>query len=333
MLTRRRALKLMGSLSATGTLLPMRRALTATADILPVDPRLVVVILRGGLDGLAAVPPYADPDYARFRPQLVASTEKEQLEGLKLDDQFGLHPEMAPLKAWYDAGDMLIVHAIGMSHHHRSHVAAQNLLESGTQLADAQEGWLNRALGGIPQGASLGLTVGRVAPLILQGQTAIRAFALPRLPKVEEDFLQRLHELYAIDPLFRQTFEKARPVINEERGVRWRWDKTVRRPTFRVFSEETGKLLVQPDGPRVAVLESHGWDTHVQQPARLQERLAQLVDGLQGLRAHLAPVWSQTMVLVVTEFGRTVMENRSVGTDHGAGGVSLVLGGAIAGGA
>jgi uncharacterized protein (DUF1501 family) len=332
MLTRRRALKLMGSLSATSVLLPMCNASMATAGILPAEPRLVVIILRGGLDGLAAVPPYADPDYAGLRPQLVTSTKEETPGVVELDGQFGLHPEMAPLKAWYDSGDMLIIHAIGPSHHYRSHFAAQNMLENGGKSADVQDGWLNRALGGLPQGASRGLAVGRAVPLILQGQTAIRAFVPPRLPKVEEDFLQRLDALYAMDPLFHQTFEKARPLVNEERGLRWRWDPTVRRPTFRVLTEETGKLLVTPDGPRLAVLESHGWDTHVQQRARLQELLAQLVDGLEGLRERLEPVWQQTVVLVVTEFGRTARENRSAGTDHGTGGVAFVLGGAVGGG-
>jgi uncharacterized protein (DUF1501 family) len=169
-------------------------------------------------------------------------------------------------------------------------------------------------------------------PLILQGPTALRAFVPPRLPKVETDFVQRLDALYAVDPLFRQAFEIARPLVNEERGLRWRWDPSVRRPTLRVLAEETGKHLAKPDGPRVAVLESHGWDTHVQQTAQLPELLAQLVDALEGLRESLEPLWHQTIVLVVTEFGRTARENGSAGTDHGTAGVALALGGAVAGG-
>jgi uncharacterized protein (DUF1501 family) len=332
MFTRRQVLKLMGRLSATSALLPMRRVSIATAGMLPPDPRLVVTLLRGGLDGLAVVPPYGDPDFAQLRPEPLRSADEETPGVIELDGQFGLHPEMAPLKSWYDAGEMLIIHATGIPSHHRSHFAAQHLLERGGESASAGDGWLNRALGGLPQGASLGLTVGRAVPLILQGQTEIRSILPPRLPKVEADFLQCLDELYAVDPLFQQTFEKARPLVNEERGLRWRWDPTVRRPTFRVFTEEAAKLLANPDGPRVAVLESHGWDTHVQQSAQLPDLLAQFVDGLEGLRENLEPVWQQTVVLVVTEFGRTVQQNRSAGTDHGVGGVALALGGAVAGG-
>lgn len=332
MLTRRQALKRIGHLSATSALLPMSHPWIATADNRPTAPRLVVVLLRGGLDGLAAVPPDGDPDYARLRPQLAASINDAKPGGVKLDDQFGLHPAMAPLKAWYDAGELLIVHAIGLPHRHPSHAAAQHLLESGTQPAGTRDGWLNRALTGLSPSDALGLAVGRVVPLILQGQGSIRAFVPPRMPKTEEDVLQRLDALYANDPLFHQTFEKARPSINREEDVRWRWNPRARRPTLRLLAEEIGKLLAQPDGPRVAVLESHGWDTHMQQPTHLHTCLAQLVNGLLGLRVHLEPIWPQTLVLVVTEFGRTAIENRTAGTDHGAGSIALVLGGTVGGG-
>ncbi len=336
MLTRRQALKRIGALSATGALLPVWRSVASPEDAPPTDARLIVTILRGGLDGLAVVPPYRDPDYVALRPQLITSASEAKPSVIELDGQFGLHPRMAPLKAWYDAGDMLIVHAIGTAtpHHSRSHFAGQHMLESGaSKTTSVQDGWLNRALGGLHyQGPPLGLSVGRAIPLILQGQTGIRAFVPSRLPKVEDDFLQRLDALYAIDPLFRTAFEKARPLVNEERGQRWRWDAASRRPTFRTFAVETGKLLAVPDGPRVAVLESHGWDTHVQQAPRLQELLAELVEGLEGLKESLEPVWPQTVVLLVTEFGRSASENRTAGTEHGAGGAAFVLGGAVAGG-
>jgi uncharacterized protein (DUF1501 family) len=330
MLTRRRALKLMAGLGATNPLWGIRRALAAGTQ--EMAPRLVVMLLRGGLDGLAAVPPYADPDYRSLRPQLIAPVDDMGLGMIQLDSQFGLHPAMAPLKAWYDAGDMLIVHAIGWPLHQQSHVAAQHMLETGAESTTVSDGWLNRALGGLTQGASLGLAVGRAVPQILRGQTGIRAFVPSRLPKMEADFLQRLDALYAHDPLLRQTFNQARPFVNEESGLRWRWDPSVRRPTLRVITEATGNLLLQPAGPRVAVIESHGWDTHVQQSAHLQTLLSELVNGLQGFKESLASVWLQTVILVITEFGRTVMENRSAGTDHGAGSVAFALGGAVAGG-
>ncbi|WP_089721929.1 DUF1501 domain-containing protein [Candidatus Entotheonella palauensis] len=147
MLTRRRALQLIGSLSATSAPLPIHTpSLVTAANRLPADPRLIVILLRGGLDGLSAVPPYADPDYALLRPRLVSRTGEAAPSLVKLDDHFGLHPEMAPLKAWYDAGDMLIVHAIGLPPGLKSHFAAQHMLESGAAATEVRDGWLNRAL-------------------------------------------------------------------------------------------------------------------------------------------------------------------------------------------
>ncbi len=329
--TRRQALKLMGCLGAAGTLLlPMRAAFSAP----PTDARLVIVMLRGGLDGLAAVPPYADPDYVAMRPRLALPTAASEQGIIKLNGQFGLHPAMAPLKAWYDAGDMLIIHAVSTRDHSNSHFEGQRVLESGSDKpGDAQDGWLNRALSQLePQGGPLGMAVGRAVPLILQGNTGIRAYVPTRLPIMEEDFLQRLDALYANDPLFRDVFAKARPSVNEERGSQWRWDETVRRPTMRVIAKDVGNMLAQPNGPRVAVLESHGWDTHLQQAARLPGLLVRLVEGLTALREGLGSAWQQTVVLVVSEFGRAVRENDAAGTDHGAGGVAFALGGAVSGG-
>ena len=331
MLTRRQALQCIAQACAATILGPMRGAIEAAAAPAP-EARLVVIMLRGGLDGLAAVPPHGDPDFALRRPQFLASAEETAPPLVDLDGMFGLHPDLSPLKAWYDAGEMLIAHAIGMPRQQPSHVAAQRALESGRDSADVRDGWLNRALGGIRANAELGLAVGPVTPLIFRGPAAVRLFTPPRLPKVHEDMLQRLDALYAADPLLHSTFARVRPSINAEKGLRWRWDPSVRRPTFRVFCEAIGELLAQPGGPRLAALDSHGWDTHAQQSARLRTLFAELVDGLQGLRASLQPMWRHTVALVVTEFGRAVEKNSDAGTEHGSASVAFALGGAVAGG-
>ena len=334
MLTRRQALKLMGQASAATVLGPMRRALGAAAP--SPDARLVVILLRGGLDGLAAVPPHGDPEFALRRPQRLASADEAAPAPIDLDGMFGLHPDLSPLKAWFDAGELLIAHAIGLTPrrpaHVSAHLAAQRLLASGRDTADIRDGWLNRALGGLGADAELGLAAGRATPLIFRGPAAVRLYTPPRLPKVQADMLQRLDALYANDPLLQPTFARVRAAINAEQGRRWRWDPSVRRPTFRVFCDAMGESLAQPNGPRLAALDAHGWDTHAQQSAQLPALFAELVDGLQGLRTSLEPVWRHTVVLVVTEFGRAVDLNRDAGTEHGAASVAFALGGAVAGG-
>ena len=331
MLTRRQALKLMGQASIATVLGPMRGALGAAAAPSP-EARLVVIMLRGGLDGLAAVPPHGDPEFALRRPQRLASADEAPPAPTDLDGMFGLHPDLSPLKAWFDAGELLIAHAIGLTPRQPSHLAAQRLLESGRDAADVRDGWLNRALGGLRADAELGLAAGPAAPLIFRGPAAVRLYTPPRLPKVQADMLQRLDALYADDPLLQATFARVRASINAEQGRRWRWDASVRRPTFRVFCETMGELLAQADGPRLAALDAHGWDTHAQQSAQLPALFAEFVDGLQGLRASLEPVWRRTVVLVVTEFGRAVDLNRDAGAGHGAASVAFALGGAVAGG-
>ncbi len=329
--TRRQALKLIGSLGAAGTLCwPMRHAYGTP----PTEGRLILVMLRGGLDGLAAAPPYGDPDYAAVRPGLATPTVDPDQQIITLNNEYGLHPALAPLKAWYDAGDMLVIHAIGRMPRYESHVEAQWALERGADKPGGPPGgWLNRALSQIdaPR-VPLGIAVGRAIPIILQGDTSIQAYIPTRLPITEEDFLQRLDTLYADDPLFRETFAKARPTVNDERGLQWRWDETVRRPTLQVIAKNIGTMLAQSDGPRVAVLESHGWDTHLQQHAQLSDLLTRLAEGLVGLREGLGSAWRQAVVLVVSEFGRTVRENDTAGTDHGIGGAAFAVGGAVAGG-
>jgi len=298
------------------------------------EKRFVVVLLRGALDGLSAVPAYGDPAFADLRGALALPPPGQPGGALDLGGFYGLHPALANLHAIYADGEALVLHAAAGHYRSRSHFEAQDFLESGADER-LSSGWLNRAVGLMPQqaGTDLALAVGLSAPLLLRGPTTVEAWAPARFGQPDDDLLARLVSLNAADPVIG-------PALAE--GVRRRRSSLAAlggAPTdpkhdrdFAVLADAAGRLLAQPAGPRVAVLEIGGWDTHAQQVRRLQEQLALLDGGLAALRAGLGSAWSSTAILVVTEFGRTARINGTSGTDHGTAGAAFLLGGAVAGG-
>ncbi len=317
----------------------------------PTDRRFVVVILRGALDGLAAVPPYADPDYGSLRGALALPDPHAENGMLALDGRFGLHPALAPLQAMYQAQELAVVHAVATPYRSRSHFDGQDLLESGADTPHGlHDGWLNRALGLLSStegghGSRLGLAVGQSVPLMLRGKTPVASWAPDDMPNADPDFLDRLGQLYARDPVFGPALKeglKAQAMADEVLGGSGAMDdpKTYGRGArpivaLRPAANAVGKLLAAADGPRVAVLEMLGWDTHAGQGAltgRLAGVMKGLGEGVEALKEGLGPAWHETAVAVVTEFGRTVAINGTNGTDHGTGTVAFLAGGRIAGG-
>jgi uncharacterized protein (DUF1501 family) len=317
------------------------RAVLAAA---PTEKRLVVVLLRGALDGLAAVPPLADPRYRELRGSLALPAVGEDGGCLALDRVFALNPALAAIHPYWAKGELLFVHAAGNGYRTRSHFDAQDLMEAGlaakTGLSD---GWLNRALGALQPAADdrrLGIAVGAAAPLLLRGKTRVASWAPPGLAEASPEFLTILAGLYAGDPLLGpalgdglrgQSMSAAALGDGGKRGPQGFGPKS-----FKPVAEAAGRLLAAPDGPRIAALEMNGWDTHVGQGSiagRLAQNLAGLADGLQALATALGPAWRDTIVVAVTEFGRTVAVNGTGGTDHGTASVALVMGGAVRGGA
>ncbi|MFK7963471.1 MAG: DUF1501 domain-containing protein [Burkholderiaceae bacterium] len=298
------------------------------------EKRLVIVLLRGGLDSLHAIVPYGDPDYYRLRQKTAVPGPEEHNGVLKIDNLFALHPALTHLHAAYGRSDLLLVPASGTSYRRRSHFDAQNQLENGShQPFGARDGWLNRALSSIgPTAASgqrLGLAVGSALPLILHGQASVRSWSPTSLPVAGDDFLARLLTSYEADPMMQQLLQEAvsdRLMMGKTDG------KKVRRSKLTDLTRVAGKMLASPSGPRIAVFESHNWDTHTRQPPRLAQRLGELSAGLLTLQSSLGPAWSETAVLVVSEFGRSLKENGGQGTDHGTGGMAMLLGGAVNGG-
>lgn len=323
----RRALLL--GLAASAALGPARLAFARAAG----DARLVVVLLRGALDGLAAVPPYGDPAYTALRPD--APREPGGPDGpLDLGGRFGLHPRLAALHAMYAADQAVVFHAISGPYRTRSHFDAQALLEGGTE-GISTSGWLNRALAALPEDGATraGLALGTEIPLLMRGPARVGNYAPPVTARPEADLLARIAALNDADPLLGPAMRdglvqrdfNARTLGETGRAGR------VPNPTA-VLARAAGRLLAEPDGPRVAALDMGGWDTHVAQGQRLPATLGQLDEALDGLREALGAAWARTAVLVMTEFGRTAAMNGSGGTDHGTGGAAFVLGGAIAGG-
>jgi uncharacterized protein (DUF1501 family) len=323
-LTRRSALL---GLSAAFTLGRSSLALGAA----PTERRFVVVLLRGAMDGLSAVQPYGDPAFAGLRGNLAMPGPGQDGGVLDLGGFYGLHPALSNLHGMYRAGDALILHAVAGHYRSRSHFEAQDYLESGADQR-LSSGWLNRAVAAMPaNGRELALTVGLSAPLLLRGPARVESWAPDHFAQPSNDLYLRIAGLCAHDPILG-------PAIDE--GIRQRGvdaslitgqpDKQAK--SLTVLADAAGRLLGGTDGPRVAVLETNGWDTHADQPRRLAANFRQLDDALAAFRAAIGPAWRNTVVLAVTEFGRTARVNGTNGTDHGTGGVAFVMGGAVAGG-
>lgn len=303
------------------------------------DARLCVVLLRGALDGLSAVPAYGDAGFTAVRGALALPEPGREGGVLDLGGRFGLHPRLAAIHGLYREEQALVVHAVAGPWRTRSHFDAQDFLESGA-VQRIDSGWLNRALGALPQargqGARTGLAVGTDVPLLMRGAVPVANYA-PQLPRTPEpDLYARIAALSAGDPLIG-------PAIAQGLRERGYTAATIGEAAvmqrgggaggaFQQLARAAGRLLAAADGPRVAAFEIGGWDTHAGQAARLPGPLGVLDDGIAALRDALGPAWRRTAVLVVTEFGRTVRINGTGGTDHGTGGVAFVLGGAVAGG-
>lgn len=305
------------------------------------DPRLIVVILRGALDGLAAVPPIGDPDYAALRPG-IALGNTDPHPPIALDGFFALHPSLATIGALYRRREALVVHAVATPYRERSHFDGQDLLESGmTTPGRTASGWLARTLEALPKGPAAerrgGLAVGATTPIILRGTTPALAWAPPRLPEATDDLAMRLLDLYAQrDPALAAALSAAVETDHLASNAMAAESGPARLRQYQ-FEAAAGaaRLMAAPDGPRLAALTLEGWDTHVLEggsTGRLANVLTVLDRVVAILAEQLAPVWKDTTVACVTEFGRTARVNGNRGTDHGTGTVALLVGGAVRGG-
>lgn len=328
-----------GALLGLGAVFALGRARLAFAQTqVPGDARLVVVLLRGGLDGLGAVQAYGDPAFAGIRGALALPEPGREGGTLDLGGRFGLHPSMTELHRLYRANQALVVHAVAGPYRSRSHFEAQDMLEGGGTERIAS-GWLNRALAGLPgpRRSEAGLAVGLDVPLLMKGPNPVRNYAPAGASTVNDDLMARIEGLLARDPALgpavQRGQEERRFSAAALRGGDGMEGGAPPRGSFVTLAGTAGKLMAAPGGPRVAALESGGFDTHVLQATRIAAALRSIDQGLAALRQGMGEaVWSRTAVLVVTEFGRTARVNGTGGTDHGTAGVAFLAGGAVAGG-
>ncbi len=339
------------ALAASGALLTSRVAFAKPSER---RQRLVVVIMRGALDGLAAVPPYADPDYTGLRREVALRAPGPAGGALPLNGFFGLHPSLAFMQQCYAARELTVLHAVASPYRDRSHFDGQDVLESGALRAHAsQTGWLNRALAQLPGHTSgeLGVALGQNVPLLMRGPAGVTSWSPSKMPALDEDTLARITDLYAKDPLLSvrladamqadaiaaEDAASAQPAMTSAAAAGNA--QPLRVPAYGArYAEVThaaAGFLKQEDGPKVAVFDTTGWDTHANEggaQGQLAGRLAALDTGLAALKQELGPAWADTAVLLVTEFGRTAAVNGTRGTDHGTAAAAFLLGGAVAGG-
>jgi uncharacterized protein (DUF1501 family) len=325
------------------------------------DPRLLVIVLRGALDGLAAVAPVGDPDWIRLRGEK-ALTLQGATPGLQLDSMFALNPAMPNLHRMYKAGAATIVHAVATPYRERSHFDGQDVLESGLpQVGSVTSGWLNRALGALEPASRANpkardaFAVGPIAPLIVRGPAQVLAWTPRRLPPASDDTMMRLLDLYRhTDPSLARVLEermglaaiagaggmeaapKAQPGPPVQNGqLRPVAGAAQVRAYFAESAGAAAKFLAGSDGPRIGALAFDGWDTHAAEGAvggRLAALLSALDGALAAIETNMRAAWQETVVAVVTEFGRTARINGTDGTDHGTATVALLAGGALKGG-
>jgi uncharacterized protein (DUF1501 family) len=315
------------------------------------DPRLMVIVLRGALDGLATVAPVGDPDWQRLRGEKALVLDGDYA-ALKLDDHFALNPAMPNFHRMYQGRQAAVVHAVATPYRERSHFDGQDVLESGlTGPGAANSGWLNRAWASLAPtdhvGGRQAIAVGPITPLIARGPAPVMAWTPPRLPPANDDTTTRLLALYQhTDPALARALEERRALtaIAQADPEGMKPAKAAATPGVpgaairAYFAEAAGaaaKFMARPNGPRVGALAFDGWDTH-QDEGAAHGRLSVLLGALDGafgaIQSGLGDAWKETAVAVVTEFGRTARINGTEGTDHGTATVVLLAGGAVKGG-
>lgn len=338
-------------MTAAGLLIPVGNAAwAAVGNTQNANKRkLIVVMLRGAVDGLNVVAPYGDAEYARLRPTIGLAAPGQENGALDLDGYFGLHPALAPLQTLWDEKKLAFVHASGSSDPTRSHFDAQDYMESGTPgRKSTQDGWLNRLLTVLPGPTSptRAISIGPLMPRILVGRASAtnlpsgdasgKANLLDK-PQVGNAFDQ----LYQNNERFGRTYQDAKDAHKEVMNASLEQEMQMANngaPLPNGFPKDAARLakLMRSDiNIQLAFVALGGWDTHANQgngSGQLANRLVPLGQGLATLAQQLGPVFQDTTIVVMSEFGRTARQNGNGGTDHGHGNVMWLLGGDIAGG-
>jgi uncharacterized protein (DUF1501 family) len=284
--------------------------------------RLLVIIQRGAADGLSTVMPTGDPVFAAIRPA------ESAVAGAKLNSLFSLHPKMTETASMFGAKEARFIHALASGYRDRSHFDGQNMLESGAARPYGRDdGWLNRLAASLPSGEAKALAIAPSIPLLLRGRASVDSYAPSRLPEANEDLMRRVSMLYAEDATLAPMWESAlstRDMAGSTMGGGINKGAEV--------GKMVAGLMAGAAGARIVSLETDGWDTHTGQTQRLGNQLQQLDALIAAVKTGLGTEWKNTLVIVATEFGRTVALNGTNGTDHGTASAAMLFGGSLAGG-
>jgi uncharacterized protein (DUF1501 family) len=313
------------------------------------DKRLVVILLRGAIDGLSVLVPYDDRDYYAARPTI--ALERGNNGTIALDRQFGLHPALASMMPLWQGGSLAFVPASGSSNPTRSHFDAQLIMECGGGGRTSRSGWLNRLLAALPHpgGTPRGVSIGPSLPHIMTGTAASATIDLHSgsrpLPADNPNVAAAFDQLYVGNDALSRAYREGRTARDEiahataadgamakEQAIANHGAPLAEQATQ--LARRLGHLLANEPRFQVAFMAVGGWDTHVHQgnaKGQLAMRLGYLAEALTGLVAGLGDSYKRTVILVMSEFGRTVHENGDGGTDHGHGNVLWVLGGPVRG--
>ena len=306
--------------------------------------RLVVVFLRGGIDGLNIVVPHQEADYYQSRPTIAVPYPGSKNGAIDLDGEFGLHPQLQDLMPLWQQKSLAFIHNTGSPVVERSHFQAQDYMENGTPgTKNTSTGWMNRLLAQLPQQrATQALNVGGTIPYILKGEMPVASLK-PGKNSVGQSLVDRPHIYQAFDKLYDgsddlslayQNGRKAREIViaelKQEMMSAARGAESVE--ALVDDAREVAKLMVGNARTQLAFIDVGSWDTHVNQTPMHDRLLSRLGRGLATLVKELEPIYSDTVIVVMSEFGRTVKENGNKGTDHGYGNVMWLMGGGIRGG-
>jgi len=310
-------------------------------------PRLIVILLRGAVDGLNVVVPYRETLYYEARPTLAIPEPGKTQGAIDLNGQFGLHPALADLMPLWESKQLAFVHACGLPDPTRSHFDAQDYMELGTPGSKkSEDGWLNRVLAHLPVGRpTQALNLGNRTPLILSGAKSVANLPFGRqavrpLPLDRPPIQSAFDRLYQGDTDLSRAYQEgmeAREILKTELNTEMvQASRGAPGPTsLMTNARRLAQLFNGNAKTQIAFVSLGAWDTHINQGGS-QGRLANLLrpvgKGLNQLKASLGNTFDDTTIVVMSEFGRTVAENGNGGTDHGHGNVMWVLGGRVRGG-
>lgn len=289
-------------------------------------PRLLLVLLRGGMDGLTAVAPIGDVDYRQIRPNIALQ------QTLKLDRDFGLHPQLESLHGIWQAGQLAIVHSTGFNYTGRSHFEGQDIMQTGVMKPyGSSSGWVGRAMEAARVDSGVAISI--PMPLILRGHAKTTTLFPNWMPMLRNSDADAVAELWAADPALNPYSQVIRQANSDKRPIGMKSEAYQDARSMQGLARAAAAAMRLETGPQVGLIDmTHGFDTHANQGSESgthANRLRDLDQLIGTFRSEMGTSWAHSLLVTITEFGRTAAENGTNGTDHGVGTCCLMAGGLV----